>query len=561
MTEQEMTTAGSAPKTGSWGAFEPLREATFRNIWLASVVANFGQLILGVGAAWEMTRLGAPADMVALVQTAMMLPRMIVSVPAGAIADMFDRRKIALLGLALSALFSALLTALAMMGLTTPWVLLAFCVLIGGGVTLYSPAWGASISEQVEPEQLPAAVALGSISYNVARSFGPAVGGAIVAAAGAFAAFATNALAYLPLLVAFFLWRRAQAVPRLPPERIDRAIISGTRYALHSSPVRTVMVRACAFGLASAAAAALAPLVARDLLHGDASVYGLLLGCSGVGAVVGALLVGKARVLLQAEHAFALCAITGGLMTLLVGVSHNLVLTGAALIVVGIASMLAISLLNVNVQMSVPRWVAARALAWYQAALTGGIALGAWISGRLALDWGVDGAFFVSGAVLMLTPLIGLVTPMRRESVRDIETVELEFEPEVALAITARSGPIVIELDYHVDPDEARQFYAVMLKLQRPRLRNGAFNWSLSRDIADPSLWTERFHFPTWEDYLRHRSRFTHADQELQAAANAFSAKSGNARIRRRLERPFGSVRWRAETPDPQGDSVNIYTP
>jgi len=278
-----------------WAPLEPLRERTYRRIWAASVLSNFGQLILGVGAAWEMTRLTSSASFVALVQTALMLPLMLVSVPAGAIADMFDRRKIAIVGLSFATLCAAVLTTLAFNGLTTPWVLLAFCSLIGAGVALYSPAWGASVAEQVSPEHLPAAIALTSISYNVARSFGPAIGGVIVLAAGARAAFLTNALAYLPLLTAFLLWRRRRVAPRLPPERIDVAIVAGARYALHSSPVRAAMVRAFSFGVAGAAGSALVPLVARDLLRGNASTYGLLLGCGGVGAVAGALLVGQAR--------------------------------------------------------------------------------------------------------------------------------------------------------------------------------------------------------------------------------------------------------------------------
>src|SRR5579864_4589869 len=179
----------------TWRVLEPLRERTYRRIWSASVLANFGQLILGVGAAWEMTRLTTSAGMVALVQTALMLPLMLVSVPAGAIADMFDRRKIAVAGLSFATLCAAVLTTLAFNGLTTPWILLAFCSLIGAGVALYNPAWGASIAEQVPPEHFPAAVALTSISYNVARSFGPAVGGVIVLAVGSKGAFATNALA------------------------------------------------------------------------------------------------------------------------------------------------------------------------------------------------------------------------------------------------------------------------------------------------------------------------------------------------------------------------------
>ena len=554
-----MDNAQAARASRSWGALEPLRQPAFRTIWLGSVVGNFGQLILGVGAAWEMTRL-ATADMVALVQTALMVPIMLVSVPAGAIADMFDRRKIALVGLSFASACAATLTALAIFGLTTPWVLLAFCSLIGAGVALYSPAWGASISEQVDAKRLPAAIALGSISYNVARSFGPAVGGVIVATAGARAAFGTNAIAYLPLLAAFFMWRRKHVAPRLPPERIDRAIISGTRYVLHSPPVRNVLLRAFSFGVASAAAAALVPLAARYLLAGNASTYGLLLGCSGVGAVGGALLVSAVREHVKAEHAYAACAIVGGLMIVGIGLSRSMLLTGAFMAVAGAVNMLAIALLNVAVQLSVPRWVAARALAWFQASLTGGVAIGAFIWGIVAAHWGVSHAFLASGITLTLTPLIGLLLPIPRVSAADVELIDIGHEPEVVLAITARSGPIVIEIDYRVAVADARNFYNVMLRLQRVRQRNGAFDWSIARNIVDPELWTERYGCPTWADYLRQRSRLTQGDRALQASADSFDKGGHSARVRRRLERPFGSVRWQADTPDVMGDSITAYT-
>jgi MFS family permease len=544
-----------------WPALEPLRERTYRRIWSASVLSNFGQLILGVGAAWEMTRLTTSASLVALVQSALMLPLMLVSVPAGAIADMFDRRKIAIAGLSFATLCAAVLTVLAFNGLTTPWILLAFCSLIGTGVALYSPAWGASIPEQVTPEHLPAAIALGSISYNVARSFGPAVGGVIVLAAGAKGAFLTNSLAYLPLLTAFLLWRRKHVAPRLPPERIDRAIVGGARYALHSSPVRAAMVRALSFGLAGAAGSALVPLVARDLLNGNASTYGLLLGCTGVGAVAGALFVSKTRERLTADQAYRLCAFVSGLMLVVIGLSRFLVLTAAAMLIAGAANMLAIALLNVSVQLSVPRWVAGRALSGYQASLTGGVAIGAWMWGHLAAQRSIEIAFLASGVALCLTPLIGLLLPIRPMAPADAEVIELGAEPDIALAITARSGPIAIEIDYRVNPGEARQFYDVMLKLQRARQRNGAFQWSLARDLSDPELWTERYHLPTWLDYCRLRTRFTHADRALQEAADAFNLERHARRVRRRLERPFGSVRWRADTPDSHGDMINVYPP
>ncbi len=556
-----MADTSSTPPIRRWQMLEPLREPTFRMIWVASLLSNFGQLIQGVGAAWEMTRLTSSATMVALVQTAMMLPLMLVAVPAGAIADMFDRRKVALIGLCFAMLCAATLAVLGWLGLATPWVLLAFCSLIGTGVALYGPAWQASVREQVNPDQLLAAVALSSVSYNIARSFGPALGGVIVATVGAMAAFAVNAVFYVPLLAAFFFWKRQHVPPRLPPERLHRAIVSGVRYAIHSPPIRTVMVRAFAFGLTAASTWALTPLVARDLLKGDASTYGLLLGAQGVGSVIGAMLVGQARERLKVEHAVCLCLILGGATVLLLGMSHSLALSIALLAVTGACYMLLIPLFNIGVQMSAPRWVNARALAWFQSSLTGGIALGAWVWGQAAVHWGVSNALIVSGIAIMLTPLISLVLPLPHLPKGEVEVIGIGTEPEVALAITSRSGPIVIEIDYRVDHAQARQFYEIMLKLQSARQRNGAFDWSLSRDIADPAIWTERYHCPTWADYLHLRTRFTTADRELQLMADAFHTADPGGRVRRRLERPFGSVRWRAETPDPHRDPLSVYTP
>ncbi len=542
------------------GTFAPLSEPVYRRIWSASVLSNFGQLILGVGAAWEMTRLSSSPGMVALVQTALMLPLMLVAVPAGAVADMFDRRKVAMAGLAFSILCSASLTTLAFFGLTTPWLLLAFCSLIGVGIAFYIPAWQASVGEQVEPEHLPAAVALGSISYNVARSFGPAIGGIIVLAVGAQAAFAINAVCYLPLLIAFFFWQRKQLPSRLPPERLDRAIVSGARYVMHSVSIRKVLGRSFVIALSGATAAALAPLIAKQLLGGDASTYGLLLGAGGAGAVGGAMMVGRLSARFRAESIVRIMSITSGLMLAGLGQSHSLILSCLLFAVSSAASMVTISMLNVSVQMSVPRWVTARALSLYSSSLTGGIAIGAWMWGSVASGWGLEAAMMASGVALGLTPLFGLIAPLPQSEDANVEMVELNHEPEVALALTLRSGPVSIAIDYRVDPAQAREFYDAMRKVQRVRLRNGGFNWSISRDIADPSGWTERYHCPTWGDYLRMRNRFTQADRDAQAAADAFCSSAVKV-IRRRLERPFGSVRWQDNSPDPHQTDLGYLGP
>jgi len=556
-----MAQTGAVESTGRTGAFAPLRVQTFRRIWLASLFTNFGHLILGVGAAWEMTQLSRDPSMVALVQTAMMIPLMFVALPAGAVADMFDRRKIAMTGLAFSAIASATLTTLAFLGLTTPWLLLGFCVLIGAGMALFSPSWQASISEQVPAADLPAAIGLGSISYNVARSFGPALGGLIVVAFGAKAAFGINATFFLPLIIAFFFWRRVHTPSRLPPERIDRAIVSGARYALHSPLIRTVLARALLFGLTSAAYVALGPLVAKDLLKGDAATYGLMLGATGIGAVLGALMLSDLRERLSAEAAVRIFTLSTALGILTVAFSQNLILTCAGYFVIGLSNMTTVSLLNVGVQLSSPRWVTARALSLYSSALTGGIAIGAWAWGEATALLGLQTALLLSALAVLLSSLVGYLIPLQDDRLVDTESVGIANEVEVALGLTLRSGPMTIEVEYDVDPDQARAFYAAARKLQRIRKRNGGFGWTISRDIADPALWVERYQCPTWGDYLRMRDRYTQAELDLQAQVDTYNRSGRGMRVRRFLERPYGSVRWKADSPDPAIGPIGYIGP
>lgn len=284
--------------------FAPLRLPAFRRIWVASLLSNLGLLIMGVGAAWTMTQLTASADMVALVQTALMLPIALISLPAGAVADMFDRRTVGLAALAIGLSGATAMTTFSSFGLMTPVLLLVFCFTVGCGMALFGPAWQASVREQVPADALPSAVALNGISYNLARSFGPAVGGVIVATAGGVAAFAVNALLYVPLLIVLYLWQRPIETPRLPPERLGRAIVSGVRYIRNSPAIRIVLGRSVITGVAGGAVLALMPLITRDLLHGGAQLYGILLGAFGFGA----LNLSRLRTNLSGEGAVRVCA-------------------------------------------------------------------------------------------------------------------------------------------------------------------------------------------------------------------------------------------------------------
>lgn len=534
----------------------PLRHAVFRRIWLASLVSNLGILIQGVGAAWAMTQMTSSADKVALVQTALMLPVMLISMPAGAIADMHDRRIVALVSLSVALCGATALTVLAWFNLVTPNVLLTLCFIVGSGMALFGPAWQASVSEQVPAETLPSAVALNGISYNIARSFGPAVGGIVVATAGAVAAFAVNAVLYLPLMVVLFLWNRSHEPSRLPRERLNRAIVSGVRYIANSPSIRIVLLRTLVTGLIGGSISALMPLVARDLLHGGAQTYGIMLGAFGVGAVIGALNIAEVRKRMSGEAAVRACAISLAGAIASVALSTNAVLTAAALVLAGGVWMLAVALFNIGVQLSAPRWVAGRSLAAFQASIAGGIAVGSWGWGHLTDYAGVETALLVSAGLMLVSPVLGIWLRMPPVGARNEAATEVLADPEVRLSLTGRSGPLVVEIEYRVAQDNARLFHNVMQEVQLSRQRNGAYGWSIARDIADPELWTERYHCPTWLDYLRQRSRATLSERALHQSAIDFHLGPDPIRVRRMLERPFGSVRWKEDTPDTAADEV-----
>ncbi|MCK1453194.1 MFS transporter [Bradyrhizobium sp. 35] len=541
------------PTGNADGITAPFQHAAFRRIWLASLLSNLGALIRGVGAAWAMTQMTSTAEMVALVQTALMLPVMLISMPAGAIADMYDRRMVMLFSLGVSFTGVTALTTLAWLDLTTPNLLLALCFVVGSGVALTDPAWQSSVSEQVPSEALPAAVALNGISYNIARSVGPVIGGIVVAAAGAVAAFALNALLYLPLVIALLLWKRVSEPSRLPPESLHRAMVSGIRYIIHSPAIKIVLIRSMFMGVFGGAILALIPLVARDLLHGGAEIYGIMLASFGLGAVIGALKMTEIRKRLSGEAAIRACAVSMGGAVAAVALSREPVLTAVALVVAGAAWIVAWVLFSIGVQLSAPRWVAGRSLAAYQAASSGGIAIGSWGWGHLTDSAGVGVALLFAAVALLVSPLLGFRLPMPRVNAQDEEPTMLE-DPSVRLALTERSGPLVVEIEYRIARQNARSFHTLMQDIQLFRQRNGAYGWSLARDISDLELWTERYHCPTWLDYLRQRNRATQSERALDGQASAFHIGHEPVRVRRMLERPFGSVRWKEAAPDDVAD-------
>jgi MFS family permease len=381
-------------------------------MWIASLLSNFGTLIQGVGAAWLMTSLAPSADMVALVQVSTVLPIMLFSLPAGAAADVWDRRIVMLVAQGAMLAVSVALAGLAWLGLVTPWLLIALTFLLGTGAALHGPAWQSSVREQVPRPDLPAAVALNSVSFNLARAAGPALGGAIVAWAGAQVAFAVNAVSYLGLIAVLLSWRRPTRKAELPPETMTAAILAGLRFARLSHSLQAVLVRSATFGFFAAALWALIPLVARDLIGGGAITYGLLLAAFGGGAVGGALLGAGIRERFTSEMIVAGGSAAFACAGLAVAFSPHLAVALAALVLSGAAWLLTLSTFNVTVQLRTPRWVVGRAMAIYQAGVFGGLALGGWLWGVVAEHYGVPTSLLTAGLALGVTALLGRILPM-----------------------------------------------------------------------------------------------------------------------------------------------------
>jgi MFS family permease len=515
----------------------PFRNDTFRLIWVASLASNFGGLIQAVGAAWMMASISTSANMVALVQASTALPIMLFSVASGALADNFDRRRIMLTAQCFMLVVSATLTLLAWYDLLTPWLLLTFTFLIGCGTALNNPAWQASVGDMVPREDVPSAVALNSMGFNRTRSVGPAIGGAIVAAAGAAAAFAVNAVSYFALLFALFRWKPAIPASTLPREDFARAVTAGLRYVTMSPNILRVMFRGFAFGLAASAILSLLPLVARDLVAGGPFTYGILLGCFGFGAIGGALLSARLRERFTGETIVRMAFAGFAVSAAITATSTLSIVTGGALLIAGACWVLALSLFNTTVQLSTPRWVVGRALSLYQTTTFGGMAGGSWVWGTLADTHGAPTSLYVSAGVMVLGAAIGLRYALPQFEALDLAPLNRFSEPNLPLDLKPRSGPIVVLIDYEIDEADIPAFLTAMTERRRIRIRDGAGQWALMRDLENPTLWTETYHVPTWVEYVRHNQRRTQADAENGERLRRLHRGSEGPRVHRMIER------------------------
>lgn len=503
------------------GAFAPLRHRFFRAIWIANLIANFGTWFQSVGAAWAMTVLAPSADMIALVQAASSLPILFFSIWAGATADMWNRRFILIASRIFVLAAAAALSALAYMGAVTPWVLLGITFLIGTGNALYNPAWQASVGDMVPREEVPTAVALNSVNFNITRAVGPALGGIAVAAWGIDTAFLLNTLSCLGVIAVYIGWRYQPARQRLPRERLMSAVVAGLRYVGQAPEIQTVLVRSLCFGVSASAITALAPVVARIDLGGDALTYGLLLCAMGVGAITGAAVLPRARQ--RGGGTEALASFGGvGIALACFGLASGIgILAHAAMFLAGVVWLTTLSTFNTSVQLSSPNWVKGRALAIYQTVVFGGMAFGAWLWGQVANARGTSVALWAAGVLMMLGLLLRHRYRLSEPDRLDLRPHTDWHEPKIATEFDHFHTPVKIMVEYLIAPEKAEDFALAMRELRRIRKRNGATRWRLWHDVERPERWLEVFEAPSWIDHMRLYDRSTISDRAVMAHARS----------------------------------------
>lgn len=507
-----------APQTSP---FAPFRHRAFALLWTATLISNIGTWMHDVSAAWLMTSLSPSPFVVSLVQAATTAAMALFALPAGAMADMFDRRRL-LLGLTvIKCVLAGVLGVFAVLGLVDVWGLLLVTFLLGTASAFMAPVWQSVVPSLVPRPDLKAAVGLNSAGINVARAIGPTLGGVVIVAAGAGVAFLFNALSELVIVAAVLAWTPAVVQSQRRAEQFLPAIVAGVRYALHADALKTVLMRSAAFFLFASAFWALLPLVVRTMLQAEASTYGMLVGAVGFGAVSGALLLPRIDKRLGADRLVLLGTLGMAAVLVLLALVPLRVVAFAACLAAGVSWIFVLSSLNVAAQNALPDWVRGRGLSIYGIAFFGSMTVGALLWGALASWIGLSIALLSAGigAVIVL-PLVR----RRRllEGTLDLSPAGHWPEPPVVEPVERDAGPVMVLVEYRIDPASAAGFVEAMRRLAEERRRDGAYHWALMRDTADPALYTEYFLVASWAEHEHQHARVTRAGAEVQAAVRAF---------------------------------------
>lgn len=526
--------AGSSAALEGASIWSPLQQPVFRSVWIALVASNTGTWMQSVGGAWLMTTLTPSPLLVALMQTATSLPILLFGLPAGAVADVVDRRKLLLVTETGLLLVAVTLGSLTLAGAISLWSLLALTSLMGLGSAFDGPAWQAVVSDLVDRRDLPSAVSLNIVGFNVARAIGPALGGFVVAASGPAAVFMLNAASFLVVLAVVYRWRRkggtrdrqgtqSTEIPSAaPPEDMLGATSAGIRYVRHAPALQAVLVRTGVFVFGASALWALMPVVTRQELGFDATGYGVVLGSLGLGAVGGAVLLPRLRRLLSVDALTAVATVVFAGATLSLAYLRFAPLLLAILVVGGIAWMAMTSSVNVAAQTAVAAWVRARAVSLYILVFQGMMALGGFAWGSLAQQLGSKVALSVAALILVCGLAAILRWPLRLAYGLDMAPSGHWGPPNVTVMPDPEDGPVLITVEYRVPAERASEFIEVMDEMRLFRRREGAISWGIFRDAADPDHYVETFLVLTWGEHMRQHDRVTVEDQALEARRNSF---------------------------------------
>jgi len=516
-----------------------LAERNFRYLFASSTISGLGDGISVVALVFAVLQVSDSAIALGLVLAAGQVADAAIVLAAGVWADRLPRHIVLIAVALVQGTVQAITGSLVISGSATIWMLVVLQGIYGLAEGFYLPASTGLIPATISAPRLQQANALLGLSRNGTRIVGPAIGGAIVAAAGAAAAFGVNAASYIALLFVLARWKRPPRTSALPNETLGIAMAAGLRYVAMSPHIRTVLLRAAVFGLGASSILALLPVVAKHLVSGGPLTYGLLLGAFGVGAVTGALGAARLRDLLSTEAIVRWAGCIMALAAALVAVSTFMVATMAALLLAGAGWVLSLSTFNVSVQLSAPRWVVARALALYQMAAFGGLAAGSWLWGELAADLTIEASLLISAGVVLIGVVIGRWAPLSQAGELNLDPLRSQMwnAPSTSVPVDERTGPVVITVEYLIDESDVDEFLGAMNERRRMRRRDGARNWRLLRDLSDPRLWIERYETPTWLDYIRLNNRATQDDAAVPTRLRELHRGTEGPRVRRRIER------------------------
>lgn len=522
----ESATAAPDAAASPW---RPLQNGLFRSLWIATIVSNVGTWMQDVGSGWLMTSLTTSPSLVALVEAADSIPVMLLALPAGALADIIDRRRL-LIGIQFYLMIVAsALAILTWTGTTTPWVLLGFTFALGIGSAMMMPAWAAIVPELVPPNELQSAVALNSIAINVSRAIGPAIAGLLVAAVGAWLVFALNALSYIGILAVLLQWRREHRRSTLPAERFLSALRVGMRFVMHTQTLQAVLIRGAAFFIFASATWSLFPLIVRRELGKGPEVYGLLLTCIGIGAVSGAVLLPRLRAKITRDALVAGASVLYASAALALAHVQNIGLLAVAMIATGVAWIAILSALQVSAQMTLPPWVRARGLAAFVVIFMGGMALGSILWGQVATHTSIPTALTLAAAGMILAIALTWQFKLGAHEVHDF-TPSMDWPMPVLAEMPEPDVSVMVSIEYRVQPDKREEFVAAMREVREMRRRNGAFFWQLFHHSETPTRFIECFMDESWVEHLRQHERASIADREIQSRAKEFLVEGSATR-------------------------------